>query len=57
VSAHHEKKGVDAMTKADLLERAARLKLDVNAKMTKAELAAAVSNAKPATKKSARRGS
>jgi DNA end-binding protein Ku len=57
VSAHHERKGLDAMTKADLLERAARLKLDVNAKMTKAELTKAVSSAKPVVKKSARRSS
>jgi DNA end-binding protein Ku len=57
VSAHHERKGLDAMTKADLLERAARLKLDVNAKMTKAELTKAVSSAKPVAKKSARRSS
>jgi DNA end-binding protein Ku len=57
VSAHREKKGTDAMTKADLLERAAKLKLDVNAKMTKDELVRAVNNAKPLAKKSARRGS
>jgi len=57
VSAHHEKKGADAMTKADLLERAAKLKLDVNAKMTKDELVRAVNNAKPPAKKSARRSS
>ncbi len=57
VSAHHEKKGPDAMTKADLLERAAKLKLDVNAKMTKGELLRAVNGAKPPAKKSARRGS
>jgi DNA end-binding protein Ku len=55
VSAHRERQGFDAMTKADLLERAARLKLDVSSKMTKAELVRAVSAAKPATKKSGRR--
>jgi DNA end-binding protein Ku len=55
VSVHRERQGLDAMTKADLLERAARLKLDVNPKMTKAELVRAVSGAKPATKKSGRR--
>ena len=57
VSAHHEKKGPDAMTKADLLERAAKLELDVSAKMTKGELLRAVNGAKPPAKKSARRGS
>jgi DNA end-binding protein Ku len=57
VSAHHEKKGLDAMTKADLLERATKLKLDVNAKMSKADLMSAVSEAKPAAKKSAQRRS
>ena len=56
VSDHREKKGLDALTKADLLERAAKLKLDVNAKMTKDELVRAVNNAKPPAKKSARRG-
>lgn len=55
VSAHRERHGLDAMTKADLIERAARLKLDVNAKMTKAELIRAVSEAKDAKKKSGRR--
>ncbi|HEY1761084.1 MAG TPA: Ku protein [Acidimicrobiales bacterium] len=55
VSAHRERQGLDSMTKADLLERAARLKLDVNAKMTKADLVRAVSDAKPAAKKSGRR--
>ncbi len=57
VAEHRERKGLDAMTKADLLERAARLKLDVHSKMTKAELVRAVGDAKPATKKSGRRGS
>jgi hypothetical protein len=57
VSEHREKKGLDSMTKADLLERAARLKLDVSAKMTKSELVDAVSNAKPTVKKSTRRSS
>jgi DNA end-binding protein Ku len=57
VSAHREKKGAEAMTKADLLERAAKLKLDVNAKMTKDELIRVVGNAKAPAKKSARRGS
>jgi DNA end-binding protein Ku len=55
VADHRERQGFDAMTKADLLERAARLKLDVNSKMTKAELVRAVSAARPATKKSGRR--
>ena len=45
------------MTKADLLERAAKLKLDVNTKMTKDELVRAVNGAKAPAKKSARRGS
>jgi DNA end-binding protein Ku len=52
VSAHREQQGLDAMTKADLMERAKRLKIDVNSKMTKAELVRAVSEAKNAKKKS-----
>ncbi len=55
VSAHRERQGLDAMTKADLLERAARLRINVSSKMTKAELVRAVGDAKPATKKSGRR--
>ena len=39
------------MTKVDLLDRAKRLKVDVNPKMTKAELVRAVSEAKIAKKK------
>ena len=30
VSAHRERQGLDAMTKADLIDRAKRLKIDVN---------------------------
>jgi hypothetical protein len=52
VSAHRERQGLDAMTKADLVERAKRLKLDVTSKMTKDELIGAVSAAKNAKKKS-----
>ena len=52
VSAHREQRGLDAMTKPELLERARKLKADVNAKMTKAELVQAVSEAKNAKKKS-----
>lgn len=52
VSAHRERQGLDAMTKADLIERAKKLKLDVNAKMTKDELIRVVSAAKNAKKKS-----
>jgi DNA end-binding protein Ku len=52
VSAHREQKGLDAMTKADLLDRAKQLKVDVNAKMTKDQLVRAVSEAKSAKKKS-----
>jgi DNA end-binding protein Ku len=55
VSDHREKLGLDAMTKADLLERASKLKLDVNAKMTKPELVKALANAKKPAKKTARR--
>jgi DNA end-binding protein Ku len=51
VSDHRERQGLDAMTKADLLERAKKLKIAVNAKMTKAELVRAVSEAKNAKKK------
>jgi hypothetical protein len=46
VSAHRERRGLDAMTKADLAERAKRLKIDVTSKMTKDELIRAVSAAK-----------
>jgi DNA end-binding protein Ku len=55
LSAHREKLGLDAMSKADLLERAAKLKLDVTSKMTKPELVKILSNAKSPVKKSARR--
>jgi DNA end-binding protein Ku len=52
VSAHRERLGLDAMTKADLLDRAKQLKLDVTSKMTKDDLIRAVSAAKNAKKKS-----
>lgn len=55
VSDHREKLGLEAMTKADLLERASKLKLDVNAKMTKPELVKALADAKKPAKKTARR--
>jgi DNA end-binding protein Ku len=55
VSSHREKKGLDAMSKADLIERATKLKLDVNAKMTKPQLVKIVSDATRPVKKSARR--
>jgi DNA end-binding protein Ku len=55
VSDHREKLGLDAMTKADLLERAGKLKLDVNAKMTKPELVKVLADAKKPMKKTARR--
>jgi DNA end-binding protein Ku len=55
VSDHREKLGLDAMTKADLLERASKLKLDVNAKMTKSELVTILTEAKKPAKKTARR--
>jgi DNA end-binding protein Ku len=52
IAAHREQRGLDAMTKPELLERAKKLKLDVNTKMTKAELVRVVSEAKNAKKKS-----
>jgi DNA end-binding protein Ku len=52
VSAHREQRGLDAMTKDELLERAKKLKVDANTKMTKAELIRVVSEAKNAKKKS-----
>jgi DNA end-binding protein Ku len=55
VSEHRERLGLDAMTKADLLERATKLKLDVNAKMTKPELVKALSGVKKPVKKTTRR--
>jgi DNA end-binding protein Ku len=55
VSEHREKLGLDAMTKVDLLERATKLKLDVNAKMTKPELVKALADAKKPVKKTTRR--
>jgi hypothetical protein len=42
------------MSKADLLERATKLKLPASAKMTKAQLVALLSDAKP-VKKTTRR--
>jgi DNA end-binding protein Ku len=50
VSDHREKLGLNAMSKADLLERATKLKLPASAKMTKAQLVALLSDAKPAKK-------
>ena len=55
LSEHRERQGLDAMTRADLLERAVRRKINVSAKMTKAQLIQALSDAKPATEKSGRR--
>jgi DNA end-binding protein Ku len=55
LSEHRERQGLDAMTRADLLERAVRRKINVSAKMTKAQLIQALSDAKPATQKSGRR--
>jgi DNA end-binding protein Ku len=52
ISAHREQRGLDAMTKPELLERAKKLKVDVNTKMTKAELVRVVSEAKNSKKKS-----
>jgi DNA end-binding protein Ku len=52
VAAHRERQGLDAMTKADLVERAKKLKIDVTTKMTKDELIRVVSAAKNAKKKS-----
>jgi DNA end-binding protein Ku len=54
VAEHRERQGLDAMTKADLLDRAKQLKITVNSKMTKDELVAAVGAAKAAKKKTAR---
>jgi DNA end-binding protein Ku len=50
VSTHREKQGFTAMSKADLLDRAARLKIDVNSRMTKPELVKVLADA--AAKKS-----
>jgi DNA end-binding protein Ku len=55
VSDHRERLGLDAMTKADLLERATKLKLEVNAKMTKPELVKILSDVKKPAKKTTRR--
>jgi DNA end-binding protein Ku len=52
ISAHREQQGLDAMTKADLIERAKKLKIDVTSKMTKDDLIRVVSEAKNAKKKS-----
>jgi DNA end-binding protein Ku len=52
---HREKRGLETMSKPDLLERATKLKLDVNAKMTKAQLLALLSDAKAPAKKANRR--
>ena len=51
VSAHREKKGLAAMTKADLLERAKKSRIDVSSSMTKAELIHALES-RPKTKSS-----
>ena len=51
IAAHREQRGLDAMTKPELLARAKKLKIDVNSKMTKAELVRVVSEAKNVKKK------
>jgi DNA end-binding protein Ku len=56
VSDHREKKGLNALTKDELMERAAKSRVPVSAKMTKAELVHAL-EAKLPTKKSGRRSS
>jgi DNA end-binding protein Ku len=56
VSEHREKKGLGALTKDELIERAAKSRISVNAKMTKAELIRALEAKLPA-KKSGRRAS
>ncbi|MGH3732443.1 MAG: Ku protein [Acidimicrobiales bacterium] len=55
VSTHRERQGLDAMSKADLLGRATKLKLAVNSKMTKPELVKILGDAKKPLKKTARR--
>jgi DNA end-binding protein Ku len=55
LSDHREKRGLDAMSKADLLERAAKSKLAVSPKMTKPELIALLSDTAKQAKKTTRR--
>lgn len=55
LSTHREKRGLDALTKADLLERAKKAKIAVGSNVTKAQLIDALSASPPAKKKSSRR--
>jgi DNA end-binding protein Ku len=55
LSDHREKRGLDAMSKADLMERATKEKLAVNSKMTKPELIALLSDSTKPAKKTTRR--
>jgi DNA end-binding protein Ku len=54
LATHREKRGLDALTKADLLERAKKAKVAVSTSLTKAQLIDALEAAAPA-KKSSRR--
>ncbi len=51
----HEQQAFDGMSKAELYEQAAKLKVDVTPKMTKLQLVKALMDAEPATKKRRRR--
>jgi len=55
LSDHREKRGLDAMSKADLMERAAKSKLAVSPKMTKPQLIALLSESEKPAKKTTRR--
>jgi hypothetical protein len=55
LSDHREKRGLDAMSKADLMERAAKSKLAVSPKMTKPQLIALLSDSEKPAKKTTRR--
>ncbi|MGC2485647.1 MAG: Ku protein [Acidimicrobiales bacterium] len=55
LSDHREKRGLEAMSKADLMERATKSKLAVSPKMTKPELIALLSDTAKPAKRTTRR--
>jgi DNA end-binding protein Ku len=55
LSDHREKRGLDAMSKAELMERAMKSKLAVSPKMTKPQLIALLSDSAKPVKKTTRR--
>jgi DNA end-binding protein Ku len=53
----HEQQAFDGMSKAELLEQAAKLKVEVNTKMTKLQIVQALTDAEPTPRRRRRRAS